>query len=510
MRIIKNFCRENKGVFAYLLVCVIASYGMKLFLYNYSIDTEYIMSRPLEYLNNDYKLGRFSIPTLKYILGHIPFNLVKAKIFTAVMIYVYTLTVVFMIWHIVDGDKSYKAFPYIFIGIFLFHPIWTEQYFFIEQSFEVAFGIWVAILAAAFAIQWIAYKKNICSGILAVILMIWALGTYQAMAPLFICVGISFYILILVKEKKIALKDFIEDIIKFFVILIVSIVLWKSISMLFMKWGGWEESTHISKKIVWGKEPSIAIFKNIILYIGSVVFGKSSMYNIGYLVFSIVVGICFFKQKKEEFIEKLILIISFLALIASPFLLCFLQGSAIDQRAQFMLPFCEAWIAGMAWVCMQKRWQRKMMLGFCIIIAVYELGITNLLWLTAHKMYQEEVAFTKSLNEKIEQAVNSESDQEKIKVIFVGTYHPYLPKWCIYGQCTGYSFYEWSPGNEIGINKRVNMFMDTQGYYYERPTITEYREAQILAEKMPVYPAEGSVIYLDKCIIIKLSKQIYF
>ncbi len=352
----RRFYYDNKKILFFLLICVIASYGMKLFLYNYSIDTEYIMSKPMEYLNNDLLLHRFTTPALKYALGLIPFDLVKAKILTLIMICVFTLTIIYMIWSVTKEDVRFNIFYWIFIPVFLFHPVWGECFFFIEQSFEVSFGIWLTFLSSAFAFRWILHKKSIFNGIISIILLALALGTYQVMMPLFITVSISFYLLFLYCGRRISTKDFIYDIVKFLIILLASLIIWQIIANGYVLENN---SSYISNMMVWGSEPIVETLKRIIIYIGRIVLGKNAEYNLGYIVLSVIcLSVTWHLNKKQIVSFRVIILAVVLALIASPFYLSIIQGKGVFCRVQFMLPFCEAWIAGMMCVFLEQKWRK--------------------------------------------------------------------------------------------------------------------------------------------------------
>ena len=69
-----NFIKVHKTSFILTTFFTFIIYGIKLFNYSISIDTEVIISNYKYLLNSWYGIGRFSLGFLKFILGLTPFN----------------------------------------------------------------------------------------------------------------------------------------------------------------------------------------------------------------------------------------------------------------------------------------------------------------------------------------------------------------------------------------------------------------------------------------------------
>ena len=169
------------------------------------------------------------------------------------------------------------VFPIIFITA----PLFTEQFNFILQSFEVAFAIILCSIAVFFISKWTIKSNNNLYLIISIICMVWGFGTYQAIVALYISGALACYILIYIANKKgnveIDKNYFKISVIKYLVTFIIGYVGYYIVDKIVAALYG--ASKYVDGMIKGGTEPAIESIKNILRYVRYGWFGDGLFYS---------------------------------------------------------------------------------------------------------------------------------------------------------------------------------------------------------------------------------------
>ena len=93
----KTFIKEYKIVIAFLFFISLVTYGIKLFQYSISIDTEVLINTPMALLKSWIGINRPVLVFLKGILGLHPFNVFLAQNITYVFFTSYSIILFYLL-----------------------------------------------------------------------------------------------------------------------------------------------------------------------------------------------------------------------------------------------------------------------------------------------------------------------------------------------------------------------------------------------------------------------------
>lgn len=197
-----QFCKLNIKSIILIVIFTIMTYGIKIFNYSISIDTEKLINQYDWQMDTWASFGRFGLVFTKKLFGLKPFNAYISCFMMVVAMIIFGITWSYVISYF-SFEKSKKSIiTAVFPIIFITAPLFTEQFNFILQSFEVAFAIILCSIAVFFISKWTINSKNPIYIIISLICMIWGFGTYQAIVLLYISGALACYILIYIANKK--------------------------------------------------------------------------------------------------------------------------------------------------------------------------------------------------------------------------------------------------------------------------------------------------------------------
>lgn len=500
-----SYVKQN--ITSSLLICffVLLSYGIKLFYYSISIDTEVLINNYSGQLNAWTSIGRYGLIITKTLFNLSPFNPYTACFLMIILMIFFCLTWNFFLDYFL-GEKNKKSImSTVFPIIFLTYPLFAEQFNFILQGVEVSLAITLCSLAIFFITKWIISSTNIIQLILGLICMVWGFGTYQAIVPLYISAALASYIILFesYNKKRISLhKNFFKlSIIKYLLTFIVGYILNSLVSNVFIAFSG--ATGYLDNSILWGKIPAKQCIKNISEYIDNVVSGNGILYNklfIFSIIFLLIYGFKYVFSKKKD---SLLLFLSVCTLILSPFLLSIYLGQSMIPRSQFSLQFVIAFSIYLFIMTINNK--KIKIIGFfvAVFIAFNQGYVVSSLLYTDYMKYQSELRLANKISERIDSLNLGEAPP--YPVVFIGSYHPLNTPNEMRGDVIGASFFEWDSGTEFGSNYRILGFMKSIGLSYMSPTLDQIKTARELSETMDAWPNTNSVQFINDLIIVKLS-----
>lgn len=174
------------------IVILLLSHGYLLFNNNIGIDTNVFIDDP-ESNYNWVENGRFGLLIEKSLLHLNSFSLFYVEMLAIIFLLIFCLVTYYTFYKISGKDFNLINLCIPIIGFT--HPIWTEQFIFILQIAEIAFSLFLTILAVLFVFKWIIEKKFIYS-IFNIVLLTIVIGSYQSFFVIYIALCLFSFILL--------------------------------------------------------------------------------------------------------------------------------------------------------------------------------------------------------------------------------------------------------------------------------------------------------------------------
>lgn len=499
-----NFLKNNKLTVILCWFFLLLAYGIKLFWYSIGMDTELALcdfSGTLVWWSG---INRIGLVITKKLLRLIPLNVYVANFLTICMMFVFLMLFSYVFYSVSKKFGNSPKCMFVLPCVFITHPLFAEQFDFVLQNFEVSFAIALMFLSAFFITKWIFDSKNILHLIIGVTSLAWAFASYQAIAFLYISSVLAIYIYAYVNNLKSPMSEvgvgfFRKMAIKYVSTFIVGFVSCSLVNKVFQRIYG-TNSAYTDNIICWGKEDFFKNVKSILSYGKLTLLGDGLFYSKIFIIVTVMALIYFFKfllHKKHT--NKILYILSFLSLMASPYFLSIVLGRPLIPRMQECYQFLIAFIL---YVCVQEMYSvhvvRFLIPAFSLYLSFSQGYKVAKLMYTGYMNYQSEVAMANKISERI--SMLNAKNKNNIPLVFVGNL-PRVPNTPVAtnGEVINLSFFM--------EDQRALGFMKTIGYSYKEPTEEECIKARKIAEAMPCWPNSGAVKYEDGVIIVKLSNN---
>ena len=492
-----DFLKTNKLTIILTWFFILFAYGIKLFFYSISIDTEAIINNYDNLLNSWLSIGRFGLIITKKILHLVPFNPYAANFLMLCSMFLFSIFLSFLFDYLTFQKSAKSKLTFILPCLFITAPWFAEQFNFTLQGFEVAFSIFLTLITSFLITKWIIDSKNIIHLILGIILMVWTFASYQAIVFLYISVSLAcyFFLYFINSREKLNLNTTFFRVapIKYLLTFVCGYAIYYVFNKLIaIKLGA---DKYLDYMISWGKGNNLGCIREILDYI---------LHSKSYLIVSLVIlfysAINLFSKNKN----KILFLLSSIALVLSPFFLAFYLGHALPPRSQFSLQFVYAFcIYILAWLLKDKKIIKYFALALIIALSFTRAYRVSNLMYTDYMKYQSEVTLANKISERIDML--NLDDKFKYPVVFVGKLHPLSTPNESREDVIGFSFFEWDYNTPHGSNYRILGFMKTIGYEFRAPTVDEIEKGKNLAEDMNCWPNANSVQFREDIILVKLS-----
>ena len=500
----KTFIKEYKIVIAFLFFISLVTYGIKLFQYSISIDTEVLINTPMALLKSWIGINRPVLVFLKGILGFHPFNVFLAQNITYVFFTSYSIILFYLFYRMNSQKQKQKWKLLIFGSIILTSAHYIEQLNFTLQSAEIAIMLNVCIIGLLFLNVGIEKRKKLYLFISTICIAL-CFGSYQSFVPLYMTL-VCLCLFINIKEKNYKWFSVLEYLKNSFLVFILSLIGYIVIGKLSQMIFSVEPSSYLTNKIFLFDEPVIVTIKRIIFliingYIGAINH-KELFYSfvntlalIGMVVY--ITKIIFKNDEKQKVLK---ILISFIILLV-PFSLSILLGNYELYRAQLSLPIVIAFICSFINVTNLKNEIEYIFLTLVIVCIGIQYINTNKLLSSDYFRYQEDVNYANILYERL-----SEYDLENKRVVMLGKYMSDNPQITLKGETMGHSFFLWDQYEPTGVGVRAAHFMRTLGYNINGNTAEDYKIAMQFESDLEIFPKENSIMEYQDLVIVKLSE----
>lgn len=504
-----HFVKRNRYVILVLGIFTCLIHGDKLFSTNNGIDTEKIIFEGEEIYESWLGIGRQGLVFLKWMLGQRHYNPYFAGMLALLFLAAATILFTFL-FELVrserggDTHRMGQRFLNLAFGLlFISHPILTEQLYFSLQGAEVTLAFILCGVSLLFA-----HRRHLFPGML---LLLPALGVYQAMAPLYLFGIVTLGCLHgMCVSGGIRVKEEVLYVARLTVVFLGSFVLNQLITRMFFS-----KTRYLTNQIQWNREEISEGILRIASHVRDVFLGSGIFYFAGFFWLAVGLGVVIIRKifpwKISAVIWNFLLL---LALYASPFYLTIVLGERPVIRGQLVLPFVMGFLAYLSGVLLQESEKNrltavgKLFLSIFVLYTVWqETDVTCRLYYTDAVRYQEDLWLAGNLEQDVIKFTGKCDYQGT--VVFIGKRK--APGNCasLTGDVMGQSLFAWDTDVEpvnFWSSSRIIGFMHCMGTNYREPTAEQTALALEASGDMPCYPADGSMAWCDDMVVIKLSQ----
>ncbi len=511
----RQFLREYRNLLWICLAFVFFVYGLRIFRDHIFIDSELMILRP-EFMQGVWLgSGRFGLVLTSRLFGMgrlVPYLQGGGTAFT---MYWAGIISSYCVYNWSGRNREYRFFHYLFPLLFVSAPVWTEQFLFLLQAFEIAFAVLLCLAAAFCTSRWVQKSEPVFL-VLGVIFMVWGFGSYQAMFPLYLSLSLTAFVLSYINGRtEDALRCGIKHALAFFAGCLLYMILVKA-----TKYAAGADSGYISGMVRWRADGIRNCLFHIRLELVRVLKGKSLYFGKLYLPAMCLCGLQMMRRgwKHRKSIRDYLCFLFGLALLAlSPFFLNLATGNLQMIRAHLAYPAVSALFLAHLTVRERgrsgaKRWKALgIVLAQAACIAAAERnGVRTIqLYESAWEAYRNDLITANLMYADICETAGS-ADVSECMVIFVGKRDAGLAGQAAAEELSGRSFFEVEAHTELGGSGRIGSWLLTLGMDMRVMGAEEgdrYLEAIAYMEGAPDWPAEGSVRKMgDDVIVVKMSE----
>lgn len=501
------FAKQHKGVIGVLCLVLLFLYGVRIFYYDFSIDSEAALSSQQELLNSWLTINRFGLVFTKKIFF---MNIFVPYVSNFLMILSLGFSAFFFDFCVqewIGNDRRFRLFFYLFPVACVSAPCLAEQFFFSLQSFEIAWAWMLCTYSVYCFSRWLFFRESFLWIVPSLICIVWALGSYQAFAGLFISMALVSFLLYY-QNPSASLNGrypWLLCCIKYIVFFCISLLLYVLAGKAIRLYYGIPATDYVNSMFLWktiGVREGLNNIKTELLriYRGNWSVFFHCMFTPSMLICSLLFLVRGYRKQTKGFP---LYVAAVLLLGLSPVFLSLVSGSTQVLRSQLSYVFVFAFfLAGITTFS-----RKSLAIFFClagVIVSLRQGQSLTQLFHTAFVVYNQDKALASSVWERLSQTAADQS-LENFPVVFVGSRSAELTDGAQRGEMIGISFFEWDAASYCGSTGRIIGFCDTLGYQMEMPTPEQAALAQEYAASMPAWPATGSVQVSDGVMIVKLS-----
>lgn len=501
-----EYCKKNIWAVFLTTLFVFLTHGSRLIIKNATIDTALFINHP-ETNYNWFDIGRWGAVFTKNISELRNFNPYIANAFGILFIIIACVLWSFVFFQISQKDSGVY---WLFGIVFFTNPVFSLQWLFYIQIFEVAFALCLIPISLLNIFQWIE-KKNILNLIVAIIGMIWSFATYQSNVPVYIVGAITCFLL----YEESNFKEMIKIILKLAISFIVAYLLYTIITKCFFS-----NSNYLDSQIAWSTQGINQCIQNILQYMKTVILGEGVFYTKAYSCVVILLMLIFFIDIKNFNVKYVLRWLAIFVLLLMPFALIIYMGTQPVARSQFALGavIASGLILVLKYFLQYKRGLVRKILLCCVSILII-VSLEKQMYTSMKVYYSDDVRYQEDvyvMQQIVDDIYDLEVDLNK-PLVFIGERE---------GQLNASSYKIEDIATEHYARTVLGLFSWQEPYYYHStnlildvyktigisfryPSVEQINEGRDVSKGMKSWPKKGSIKETDDIIVVKLSKDIY-
>lgn len=547
-----SFIRENRAGALLSGAAALCTYGAWMTRQDITVDTEIMMADPDAMMNSWLGINRFGLVFTKHLFGQTAFHPVLSRVLTVILLWITAMVLSFFVYKWSGGQKRFRLFSAVFPVVYVTAPCFAEQFYFVLQSAEVVFAMLLCVLAASGAGQFAFFGGKWFWAAGSILLLVWAFGTYQAMAAVAASLIVILFMTVYLgengKEQDRQRFGWLLAGVKLAAVFVIGFVLYMAAAAAVRTLSGGSEA-YVADMMHWKKDG----FNVCVHWIAGEL---RRVFDCYYVMFRPEFGwavLLFFISSLEWMRRrkrpgKLWYLAAVCVFLLSPFLMTLVSGYYQPIRAHLVYPlafaFLVSFLAAFLWpeeeaaegekmekACAGKdsteksgaaengrekhrkrAVQRRKGAAFaaaalCLLISWSQAEDGEALFETVHQVSEQDIGLTREIYGKAQETADREGrDIQDCVFIFLGKREPELPAEALRGDVIGCSFYQWDAESPMGISRRIYDLMQALELPSKEPVLSRYLDSLPFAEGMACYPEEGSVRMDEDTVIVKLSE----
>lgn len=309
-----------------ILAGVLISYKDYAFATDYYVDSEVVINIPgTNY--NWLEIGRYGLVLTRKLLGTGWYNPYYTGILMLLFLWLTGISFSYLAGKLFPRlDTSLSTLGSL---IFITYPTFTEQYYFHFQSAEIAFGLWISILAMLLFYQFVKEQHLLCF-ILSLPIYILTFAIYQSFIPLALCGYLAIFLAIVLQtdtELSTIKRSIFGSILHFVIAFAIS----QGINKLCFPASG-----YLNNQVIWTSGTSLVeSFKGVVTACLRMLTGQGLFYTAILLIAVVSAFASFFYFHGMEAYKIILGILSVIGIAITPFILTLLMGHNTAVRSQF-------------------------------------------------------------------------------------------------------------------------------------------------------------------------------
>ena len=288
--------------------------------------------------------------------------------------------------------------------------------------------------------------------------------------------------------------------IRLFLIILVSVLLYKVIDVLFAL--KYPSMGYIENFIRWGRRSFEENFLAIKRFYWSDVINNKALFF--YKFFLVSLGLGFLATLRNLFSIKaneISYLLWCLVLVVSPWLLTILLGCETPLRTMQSVAFLSGAILVLTILSFKNKFIILTLSVFSFFVVFLQTQQLSLIFSSDYSRYQQDIILANRIFSKIYDMKLGE--KLEYPVVFTGRIRQEQTRENIKMETLGYSFFEWDNGNPY----RIYAFLKFLGYDLKSPNSEQVKIGLKCQDGMPSWPEDGSVALCKDLLIVKLSEQ---
>ena len=514
----RDFVAGHKKTGLLTALIILATWSVLGFRSDIGVDTEIMIAFPETMLKSWCGIGRFGLVFTKRLFGMSLFCQPVSAIAMMAVLWMICMTVGFAVCQWSGYDDRYRFFYAVFSAVYVTSPCLAEQFYFQLQYFEVIWGIFMAVVAVYGISRYVYGKESIGWVFMAVLCGVWAFGSYQVTVVIFI--ALCAFSFLLVYQRGLPEKNgerkwkWFRRAFSFVVIFMVIIMVYHGTACA-VRIVTETNSAYIDGMVFWKKDGIRNCLYRILTDVKNIYYGqKPPFFPIAVVPVFLMFIVLFLKRGLESGEkEKLLYVMAGGIFTASPLFMTVLTGFYQVVRVQMVYPFILAIsCAALTTVCTPEKkplLRARAALGLSIIIAWNQWITSERLLDTMHQVSVQDRKQCEDIYREAQRLAGAQGrDISQTALVFVGIRGINWSQSTLRGDMIGYSLFQWDSLGAHGVSDRVGTLMYAMGLPHAPVTTEQYIRAVEMAESMPVWPLEGSILPEGDMVVIKLSDPV--
>lgn len=527
-----DFCREKVALCITAGIMMILLYGRQVFSLNYFNDISSDIFQKNTTMNW-LEIGRPGMILTQKVFGLSWINPYFIGLLSLALFPIVVLMMVRLFYG--AGLKNSKAALWAFVLIGITSPIWVYQFYYVSQSFEIIWALFLLVcVGAMFQIMFIQereagekpnFKHRIWWFVAEVVLLLWAFSTYQVLPVVFLSLIAGLFWISLTREDvDCKVSDALRELLWMLGVFFATCIIGLFVVKLFF-----DDGTNISLQTAWGSWELESIMGQIGTYLWRSFIGADLQYSwmMGLGIIGAVVSLIgVLRRKGKDSVYKLTAVITMIVVWLSANITVFYLGIVPVIRSQISYVIVMAFLVMLVFDMIEKARKKEgssreekglynglyVIVGVVCVIGVWSQMQNSLrLWYTDDVVTEQDVRIAQKVSDDIEALGLGE--EYELPVVFVGNYDSVGNEACFDTTKSVYAMRDLSVGTSCwGLAdeepERIYALLENLfGKEYEQVSDETRWYAGTLVEDMPSYPANGYVQCIDGLVIVKMSEN---